>query len=390
MAGEFYDHTSYPSQGAAGSSSAARAEFELIEAGFNKLPTLAGNGGKLTAVNAGGTAMEAVTTTGTGNAVRAISPALQTPTGIVKGDVGLGNVDNTSDANKPVSTAQQAALDAKQAALGFTPENAAKKNAQNGYVGLIGFSFPVFTPAGDYAAVFANSLGTANRAITLPDENGLMALTSDITGGTLAGSFTTLASGLATATSTSAAAITYPQTVRNADDVGVGTGVGIKLLAHTNATTGSVVNVRDSSGNYSLRLSTFTNSSALAEGLRLKGTGGVEVLGGGAFGYGITSGGSATQTTSRATAPAAINKPSGNITLVSAAGSTTPFSFTVSNSLVEVNDRPHVIQTSGTDKYVIHVTKVSAGSFQITAWTTGGTTTEQPVFGFNLYKGAIT
>lgn len=32
---------------------------------------------------------------------------------LVKGDVGLGNVDNTSDANKPVSTAQQAALDQK-------------------------------------------------------------------------------------------------------------------------------------------------------------------------------------------------------------------------------------------------------------------------------------
>ena len=31
-----------------------------------------------------------------------------------KGDVGLGNVDNTSDADKPVSTAQQAALDLKQ------------------------------------------------------------------------------------------------------------------------------------------------------------------------------------------------------------------------------------------------------------------------------------
>jgi hypothetical protein len=28
--------------------------------------------------------------------------------------VGLGNVDNTSDANKPVSTAQQTALDGKQ------------------------------------------------------------------------------------------------------------------------------------------------------------------------------------------------------------------------------------------------------------------------------------
>lgn len=33
---------------------------------------------------------------------------------LVKGDVGLGNVDNTSDANKPVSTATQTALDAKR------------------------------------------------------------------------------------------------------------------------------------------------------------------------------------------------------------------------------------------------------------------------------------
>lgn len=32
---------------------------------------------------------------------------------LVKGDVGLGNVDNTSDANKPVSTAQAAAINAK-------------------------------------------------------------------------------------------------------------------------------------------------------------------------------------------------------------------------------------------------------------------------------------
>ena len=36
---------------------------------------------------------------------------------LVKGDVGLGNVDNTADADKPVSTATQTALDAKQATL---------------------------------------------------------------------------------------------------------------------------------------------------------------------------------------------------------------------------------------------------------------------------------
>jgi hypothetical protein len=39
--------------------------------------------------------------------------SITAPTGLVKGDVGLGNVDNTSDVNKPVSTAGQAALDLK-------------------------------------------------------------------------------------------------------------------------------------------------------------------------------------------------------------------------------------------------------------------------------------
>lgn len=38
---------------------------------------------------------------------------LKTALSLVKGDVGLGNVDNTSDANKPVSTATQTALDLK-------------------------------------------------------------------------------------------------------------------------------------------------------------------------------------------------------------------------------------------------------------------------------------
>lgn len=43
--------------------------------------------------------------TGSGAAVFATSPALVTPTGIVKGDVGLGNVDNTSDATKNTAVA---------------------------------------------------------------------------------------------------------------------------------------------------------------------------------------------------------------------------------------------------------------------------------------------
>jgi hypothetical protein len=41
------------------------------------------------------------------------------PHSVTKAQVGLGNVDNTSDANKPVSTAMQTALDAKQNTLTF-------------------------------------------------------------------------------------------------------------------------------------------------------------------------------------------------------------------------------------------------------------------------------
>lgn len=53
---EFYDHTTYPSTGATGSSSALRAELDLIETGFGKLCGLSGNANKLMKVNSGATA----------------------------------------------------------------------------------------------------------------------------------------------------------------------------------------------------------------------------------------------------------------------------------------------------------------------------------------------
>ena len=106
----------------------------------------------------------------------------------------------------------------------------------------------------------------------------------------------------------------------------------------------------------------------------------------GAAGYGPTTGGTVTQATSRTTG-VTLNKPTGQITLVSAAGSASYQSFTVTNSAVKATDTIIVNQASGTDKYIILVTNVAAGSFQITFATTGGTTTEQPVFNFALIKG---
>lgn len=46
--------------------------------------------------------------------------ALKTALALVKADVGLGSADNTSDANKPVSTAQATAINAKVAKAGDT------------------------------------------------------------------------------------------------------------------------------------------------------------------------------------------------------------------------------------------------------------------------------
>jgi len=103
MANEFYDHTTYPSQGAAGSSAALRAELDSIEAGFDKLPTMAGNGGKLVAINAGGTALESVDTTGTGDIVRNDSPTLVTP------DIGTPSAGDATNLTNTIAPQTHAA-----------------------------------------------------------------------------------------------------------------------------------------------------------------------------------------------------------------------------------------------------------------------------------------
>jgi len=64
----------------------------------------------------------ATANTGTGAVVRASSPTFTgTVNGITSSMVGLANVDNTSDINKPISTATQTALNAKQPTISGAP-----------------------------------------------------------------------------------------------------------------------------------------------------------------------------------------------------------------------------------------------------------------------------
>jgi hypothetical protein len=92
MTNPFYNPSGYPATRAPGTSLNARAEFLLIQAGFDKLPTLAGNGLKLLRVNAGGTAIETLdpATYMTAAQVAAAYLALAggTMTGAVLGAVG--------------------------------------------------------------------------------------------------------------------------------------------------------------------------------------------------------------------------------------------------------------------------------------------------------------
>jgi hypothetical protein len=102
-------------------------------------------------------------------------------------------------------------------------------------------------------------------------------------------------------------------------------------------------------------------------------------------GYSTGAGGTVTQITSRTTG-VTLNKITGAITLVSAAGSVAWQSFTVTNSAVAATDTIICNQVSGTDLNMIHVTAIAAGSFRISFATTAGVTVEQPVFRFTVIK----
>lgn len=107
----------------------------------------------------------------------------------------------------------------------------------------------------------------------------------------------------------------------------------------------------------------------------------------GGIGYTTGAGGTVTQGTNRTTA-VVLNTVCGNIVLFSAAGSATPFTFQLTNSAIAAGDVVTINQKSGTDKYTTQVvTGVAAGSCQITLANASGTTTEQPVFNFQVHKG---
>jgi len=146
------------------------------------------------------------------------------------------------------------------------------------------------------------------------------------------------------------------------------------------------------SGNISACTSTnmvlTTPAIGAATGTSLAVTGAITSSGTAGVGYATGAGGTVTQATSRTTG-VTLNKTTGAIALFSAAGTTVATTFVVTNSTVAATDIIILNQKSGTDLYDLMVSAVGLGSFNITFRTTGGTTTETPVFSFAVIKGVV-
>jgi hypothetical protein len=169
---------------------------------------------------------------------------------------------------------------------------------------------------------------------------------------------------------------------------GLGSNVATFLTTPSSANLAAALTDETGSG-----AAVFANTPTLvtpvigaATGTSLTVTGVIASTGTAGVGYATGAGGTVTQGTSRTTG-VTLDKTSGAITLFSAAGTTSATTFTVTNSTVAATDVIILNQKSGTDLYDLMVTTVAAGSFNITFRTTGGTTTEQPVFNFAVIKG---
>jgi len=243
--------------------------------------------------------------------------------------------------------------------------------ADNYFAGALGIG------ATPIAGAWANFGGNLTGSINTRTIRAAQTIQSDVTT-----SHITYASSMSTA----AAAFTLPALEHfyaNQSTIGAGSTVNNQYGFFAEATLtgatnnyGFFSNIASGTGRYNF-YAAGTAQNVFAGDVLINSTGGL--------GYTTGSGGAITQITSRTTG-VTLNKTNGAITLVSAAGLATYQTFTVTNSTVAATDVIHVCQKSGTDKYIILVTAVAAGSFAITFATTGGVTTEQPVFNFAIIK----
>ena len=331
---------------------------------------------------------------------------------LAKADVGLGNVDNTADANKPVSTATQTALNGKE------PTIAAGTVTQYWRGDKTWRDF--FT---DVRAATLTGLSTATNAVVAATDTVLAAIGKlqaqvsakfDKTGGDVAGNinFTGTARRITGdfSNDTVASRVMFQTSTSNGNTVvstlptGTSTTSGFRAYGSDNLLNGVSADLIASiaSGDVRLISNAYGTGTYLplafhtggSERMRIGTSGNVLVTSPAGLGYGVGAGGTVVQATSKSTA-VTLNKPTGQITMNNAAlaaGASVTFQF--SNNLITTVDAliltidGYSITGVPTEKYSVSGSVIGSRAYITLKNISAESLSEALRINFTIIKGA--
>jgi len=389
MSNDFFNASGTPSQGSSLVSPGVRSEFASIAAGFDKLPTLTGNAYKITYINASGSAMSAIG----GNGLLKISTTGVPSVAVAGTDYISATTIVASSAAVPNDADLLPVIDSGTAKkISLTNFKAFLKTYFDTlYAALSGATFTgaVVVPAGTVGAPSLTTTGDTNTGMWFPAADTIAWSTGGIerlrvdANGSITGTVTAGTEAFKISSDTASVNSRHRLNTTSA------TSSVAYCLSNSNGGVNTQVSLVLGGGGST---SFYVNQSAAADSvsgtqsLSLFTDGTIAQVAVAPLGYGTGSGGTVTQATSRTTG-VTLNKPTGAITLFTAAGSATATTFTVTNSLISATDTVVLSVKSATNVYIAFVTAVAAGSFNVTFWTTGGTASDAPVINFALMKG---
>lgn len=344
-------------------------------------------------------------TTHTGN--------VSNPHSVTKTQVGLGSVDNTSDASKPISTATQTALDLKANLISptFTTPSlgVASGTSFNSITGLSST-----TPTMDGVAAVGTGTTTARADHVHPTDTSRAPIASPSFTGTLthSGDVVLSGSGKRIIGDFSSAAVNNRLMFQSSV---VNGAANVEILPNGTSRIASVVVSNTSSDvsntSFANLLITATEArlqsaargtgnllpigfyTSHLERMRIDTSGNVLVTSPAGLGYGPGAGGTVTQATSKSTA-VTLNKPTGQITTHNAAlAPGAQVTFNLNNSLIGTSDIVKVttydLGNAAPDAYEVRA-RTASGIAVITIKNSGGATYSEKVgINFAIIKGAI-